>query len=294
MPHVNDKHLLQTARTELGIPLRILREMAGTGRLRIDDQPAGQREFNGLLFRCLTTTQALNPWDWSVGRSFHDLQSYAQWGAATRSAFLLATNAPARVAAYLLPHAHGDRGNAPHERIAGIPGLRLLRASADSIVLDHLPTGATLELTERRPGGADQAWIAGQLQLELDTVRRRTRVPLFQHAALTEHEVTAYGAFHRPSELLSSLAARIGLWWELGEWATLHPKRRNSTLGTLSWSAPQRGGSIVDRLAQYPVSIPSASITVGVTGLRDMNPYLFLGQESLELDEHPGAHRGRL
>lgn len=127
MPHVNGKTLLRTAAQELGIPTRLLREQSINGRFSLDALPAGQSEFNGLLFRCLSTPPELNPWDWSVGRSFFDLQSYASWGGAAPDRFVIDASAPARVAAYLLPFTYNAEDSGA--RVAGIPGLRLVKAT---------------------------------------------------------------------------------------------------------------------------------------------------------------------
>lgn len=166
VPHVNDKIALRTAASELGVPPRCLRNK----RLDLDAQSPGQREFNGLLFRCLTTPQELKPCDCSGGRSFFDLQSYAAWGAATHDEYIISAVAPARVAAHLLPFTRV--ANDPRDQVAGIPGLRLEKAVGASIHTRHLPTGGRLAIMDPPPPGARPTWLAEHLSRELKTVRR--------------------------------------------------------------------------------------------------------------------------
>lgn len=203
MPHVNDKRVLRTMVRELGIPSGLLRGQAGNDRLRLDFQSPGQQEFNGLLFRCLGTPRELNPWDWSTGRSFIDLQCYTSWGAAVSDGFVLSVNAPARVAAYLLPFSRD--AVEPSDRIAGIPGLRLLSAEDGTIFMQHIPTGGKLAITDSTHPAVGSL-IARSLEMELESVRSTgTDSRLFRAASMSEGELSACTAFHRHSHILSGL-----------------------------------------------------------------------------------------
>lgn len=280
MPHYNDRHALRTLARELGIPVRLLRLHAGDRRLDLDAQSQGQREFNGLLFRCFSTPRKLNPWDWSVGRSFFALQSYAAWAAAIQDRYIISAAAPARVAAYLLPFTRDDED--PRNRIAGVPGLRLLSASGGTILMQHLPTGGRLAIIDSPPAGARDSWMAAHLELELETVRDEPgSEPLFRHPTMTKGEEKAFEAFHHHSEILAGLSARIGLWWKRGEEVELRSDHRNSTLGMLNWRERPGEESLLQKLTSPLYRLPCSQVIPGLT--TTANSYLCLANESLEL-----------
>jgi hypothetical protein len=286
MPHVSDKKALRLAATELGTPIRMLRLQAGHRHLDLDAQPQDQREFQGLVLRCLSTPRMINPWDWSLGRSFYQLQSYTSWAAATADTFIISANTPQRVTAYLLPFTR-ETGD-PRNRIAGIPGLRLLSITAGMILMRHLPTGGKLAIHNSPPAWMTDSHMANSLYRELRSVRRKQEGrPLFQLAEMTKYETYAFAAFHHHSELLAGLAARVGLWWSRGEEVSLHPDRGNSTLGMLSWQEPSPYEPILPKLTLPLAGVPGSQVVTG--GSTDASSYLYLGEESLELDNQPNT-----
>lgn len=281
MPHVSDKAVLRTVGSELGIPARLLRRQAGDKRLDLDVQSRGQREFNALLFRCLSTPRKLNPWDWAIGRSFLDLQSYISWAAAVTDRYIISAAAPGRVAAYLLPFTRG--GEDTEHCIAGIPGLRLLSATDGTVLLEHLPTGGKLEIVDSPPAATRRSRIADRLEFEVRAVREGGEgQALFRRSGMTESEKCAFEAFHRYSELLARLSVRTGLWWRRGAEITLCSEGINSSFGTLSWRELPGNESILQKLGSPLLCIPGSHIIEGV--YPGNNPHLCLNDEKLEID----------
>lgn len=287
MPHVSDKRALRTVAKELGVPLCLLRRQAGNRRLDLDAQADGQREFNGLMFRCFSTSRIDHPWDWATGRSFIDLQGYMSWATACGDQFVIMANAHERVAAYLLPFTRKDR--TPRDRIAGIPGLRLVRVTTDTLLFQHLPTGGKLVVKGSVPSGMSRTQMMDGLVKEVEAVRDVPgNEPLFRNPEMTTDETHAYTTFHSHSELLAGLAARVGLWWHHGTEMHLRLDHQRPVTGTLSWREYQRQEPILQKLAS-PLFLPPHSHVV--TNLSPgSSPCIHLRGETLRLDSRVDPH----
>lgn len=269
MPPGNDRKNFCLLNEWFRAPQQVLRNAWENGRMELDAQCPGQREFNGLLFRNLITPQMGLPWDRGTGRSFTALESYFDWVFAAETGYLIGASVPSRVVSYLLPFVATDASGATI--VSGFPGLRLVEQRRFSYVLEHLPTGGKLEIFDAGRGIPDKNPLrrnSRELEREIRNNRRISTekwVPAWSLPHLLREENLTISILHRPSALLSALSTRADLLWQLGIDMRLTPPTGEFVgLGTLTWERESRS-SLSGRLPDI-----SALLTGKLLGIPDL------------------------
>lgn len=206
MPHTTDRRRVAARRRLTGEPPRF----AAAGlpergqRVRVSER---QQILQVVLLESFTGPQGRNAWDPRGGRTLADLFNYWNWVSPQPDRLIIACSAPERVAAYLLPYT-GSIGEDPRN-CAGIPGLRVETLTRASVLLRHLPTGGTLEVTDWEPRFSESTF-------QYEVSHRRSEEERYLEAAwrssdLTAEEATWQSAWHKTpcDPLLSTLMGAL-------------------------------------------------------------------------------------
>lgn len=290
MPHINDRTDFDAAARLFAIPRGHLVRKKVNGKLCLDNVPEEQAKFNGLVFQNLISPQANLPWDRSIGRTFTDLVSYFNWVCPEHDRYLINVSVASRVVSYLLPYTGRDASG--NTVVSGFPGLRLREARHHSYVLQHLPTGGLLEISESSGGPTRNPIVRdlSELEYELEVSRGALSpewTPAWSTHELVPGEMRLFNALVHPSQLLSSLAARADLLLGIGRRVELIRQHRAPTsLGDLVWDRidTRLAGKVPDVLNLLTgklIGIPGAQAVAGTAGER----YLKLGDECIGIHD---------
>jgi hypothetical protein len=217
MPHGNDKKKFAYLTDFLGGPVEKVAPLMVNGRSLIDPESPGQRQFQALLFRLLNTPSESQPWLLKDRRSSKELTSYFYWVRPLPDRLSIVTNAPCRIAFYLLPFVK-DYPDGSYE-IIGIPGLRLTACGNDRVVLTHLPTGGVLELVDSSTaqdgyGGESYDTCSRKIfDIEFHGGREGGWRGAYEEPRLTETETQALGSATAEPSITGLLMSRINIWW---------------------------------------------------------------------------------
>lgn len=240
MPHGNDKKKIAYLTDFLGGPIGNVAPHVVNGRSLIDPSTPGQRYFQALLFRLLNTPPESQPWLLKDRRSAKALTSYFYWVRPLPDRLEIVTNAPSRIAFYLLPFVK-DYPDGSYE-IIGIPGLRLADCGNDRVVLSHLPTGGVLELidsmtTQRgyRSGRFDTC-SRELFDLEFQDQRPDGWRGVYEQPVLTPTENEALDTIPAEPSLTGRLMSRINIWWyDNPDYLTVTAGARSRSHCQLQW-----------------------------------------------------------
>ncbi|ALG27820.1 hypothetical protein AOZ07_01595 [Glutamicibacter halophytocola] len=290
MPHINDRTDFNTAAGLFAIPRAHLVRKWTHGKLCLDDVPEEQAKFNGMVFQNVVSPQASLPWDRGIGRTFTDLVSYFNWISPENDRYLINVSVASRVVSYLLPYTgHDASGNTV---VSGFPGLRLREVRRHSYVLQHLPTGGLLEISDSAGGPTQNPIVRdlSELEYEMDVSRDAPSAgwtPVWSTRERVPGEMRLFDALMQPSKLLSSLAARADLLLRIGQRVELIRRHRApSSLGKLVWyevdtRLADKVPDVMDLLTGKHLGIPGAEAVVGAGGER----FLKLGDESIGIHD---------
>lgn len=258
MPHGNDKMKLKFTAAALGGPCGSHDAHVVNGRRHIDATDAGQQRFQSLLFQVLSIPERVNPWalDSTIGRSFRDLPGYFYFFEPGAGQFAITTNAPARIAAYLLPFARTAAGGA--QQFAGIPGLRVSGYSRNTLRLVHLPTGGTLVLRDSSGSKVAETGLETETWFSRGGYLDEGWLPVFNTPSLTAAEKAEDAPSLISAETGSALMARANIWWQGAGWMPYLLPGQAGAGSRLQWA----GGFDQDEagwlLTESPVRIPGA------------------------------------
>ena len=255
MPHTHDAARLRACSKLLSIPLRAM-PRTSSGLPHVDTTDPAQQRFQALLVSCLMSTQdQRHPLEHPSKPAFASIGCYLNWIAVRPDRLEIHTNTACRVASRMLPQLHNGT------RVSGIPGLRIIDFNGVRLQLQHLPTGARLDLVDSKEDGTrrDMKHLLGQ---ETSWHVRKGAEPLWSQTGVTTEE-TAHAhhwAARACTPLRSALMMRsIPLWYDLDispAWAdplTGHPHPR------LGWSGDADAQDMADLLTKTEVRIPGAA-----------------------------------
>jgi hypothetical protein len=286
MPHGNDKKKFAYLTDFLGGPAGNVAPLMVNGRSHMDPVSPGQCQFQALIFRLLNTPPQSQPWLLKDRRSSKDLTSYFYWVRPLPDRLSIVTNAPCRIAFYLLPFVK-DYLDGSYE-IAGIPGLRLTACGNDRVVLTHLPTGGVLEFvdssTARDGYGGERFDTCSRkiFDIEFRGGRGDGWQGAYEESGLTKAETQALDSVTPEPSLTGLLMSRINIWWhDSPDHLTVTTGARSGSCCQLQWTQGFTTDEVGALLTKSPLKIdglryepPAGSGSAGL---------LRMGEERVEI-----------